>query len=852
MPDRPLILFPSPEKADREARPRIYIRMNHPNKRRQYKRLEPAFKVLQTAFEQKNIKVQNSPIGINPDFALVFEVIGNVDNFYTAVKHSAGLEWLFEKESDSYEPDDDFYKIDNETEERLTDSLNGKLYCIMSNQEAMTQLLSLWRRYSNGEETVFKRNFSGLRDVFTNIKAIRRWNAQDRIEETHILKYWRENLAFDGTVPIPFEIELFYRDDKDKRINAKQAINYEIQQLGGHILQECILDEIAYHGILVELPRNAIENLVKNYENIALSQVDDIMFFRPTSQSAFISSTEAQAITPMPTKQALPSGEPIAAIFDGMPIQNHNLLRGRLIIDDPDDYSSEYESKNRRHGTAMASLVIYGDLNNGERPVNRPIYVRPILRPVQNGPDSVIECVPSNKLFVDTIHRAVKRMVDGENGNKATAPSVKVINLSVGDPVRQLASIMSPVARLIDYLSYKYNVLFIISAGNHPEFVDCIENTFSELKTYNIKQRTVAFYTAMKKNQRNIKVLAPAESINSLTIGALYDDSTNPKETTQVIWAIEKGLPSPVSAIGKGYRSIITPDLFFYGGRKFVKEKIRNKKVDWVLTGREPGCKVAAPFGTGDVSGQAYTFGTSDAAAQITHESIKCYDILSQIFHTETGEELPPESTAILLKAMLAHGASWDSIAEELSDITGESCKKLSKWLGYGIPNVGRVQECTKERITLIGLGKLKKNEGDIFKLPLPIDFSTRLIKRKLTVTLAYFSPIVSNKYAYRSMQLWFTINDKNRGLVKDRQNTEWQSVLKGTLQHEIITGEAPIVWNDDDLIIKVNCKEDAGAAKAPIPYCLFVTFEVAEGYNIDLYASVSTKIRQRVKIKNT
>ena len=101
-------------------------------------------------------------------------------------------------------------------------------------------------------------------------------------------------------------------------------------------------------------------------------------------------------------------------------------------------------------------------------------------------------------------------------------------------------------------------------------------------------------------------------------------------------------------------------------------------------------------------------------------------------------------------------------------------------------------------------------------------------------------------------MQLWFTINDKNRGLVKDRQNTEWQSVLKGTLQHEIITGEAPIVWNDDDLIIKVNCKEDAGAAKAPIPYCLFVTFEVAEGYNIDLYASVSTKIRQRVKIKNT
>lgn len=71
-----------------------------------------------------------------------------------------------------------------------------------------------------------------------------------------------------------------------------------------------------------------------------------------------------------------------------------------------------------------------------------------------------------------------------------------------------------------------------------------------------------------------------------------------------------------------------------------------------------------------------------------------------------------------------------------------------------------------------------------------------------------------------------------------------------GTLQHEIFTGEAPIVWNDDDLIIKVNCKEDAGGTRSPVPYCLFVTFEVAAGYAIDLYTSVSTKIRQRVQIQ--
>ena len=167
------------------------------------------------------------------------------------------------------------------------------------------------------------------------------------------------------------------------------------------------------------------------------------------------------------------------------------------------------------------------------------------------------------------------------------------------------------------------------------------------------------------------------------------------------------------------------------------------------------------------------------------------------------------------------------------------------------IPNIGRVAECTKERITLIGLGALKKEKGDIFKLPLPVDFSTRLLKRKLTVTLAYLSPIAADKQAYRSAQLWFTVDDGEKRLVPDRQNTEWQAARKGTLQHEIFTGEGPIVWNDDDLIIKVNCKQEAGKFKEAIPYCLFVSFEVAEGFDIDLYTDVTAKIRQRVQIPN-
>ena len=850
MPDRPLILFPSPERADREQKTPVFTRVKKPPFGRQFTRLQPSFSVLKTAFEQKTLKIQQSPTGVNPELALVFEIIGTVDNFFTAVKNTDGLEWIFDSETEPFEPDDDFYKVDTKSGQRVEDPLNGRVYCVMSNQQAMSQLLSLWKRYENGEADVFKRGFAGLRDVFTHIRDIRKWCAQDRIEETHAVDYWRESLEFDGASPVPFEIELFFRGDAAKRRSASETVRREIQSLEGRVIQECVISEVFYHGMLVELPRAAIEGLVNRYEEIELSQVDDVMFFRPTCQSVFVSETDAEIYTAAEEEVSLPTGDPVVAVFDGMPMQNHRLLRGRVIIDDTDDYAAGYESKYRIHGTSMVSLAIYGDIKRNDTPISTPVYVRPILRPKESGFHKIAECVPDNSLFIDVLHRAVKRMMEGNGEESAAAPNTKVINLSIGDPVRQLAVTMSPIARLLDFLAYKYKILFIISAGNHREVVDFVDKSFLELKSLNMTQRNKVFGEAIKDNQRNLKILAPAESLNGLTIGALYDDFTDTSETDRFIWAVDRGLPSPISAIGKGYRSVISPDLFYYGGREFIRSGL-DGKIDWVESSREPGCLSAAPYGTADTDGCAFSFGTSDAAAQITHEAAKCHDVLNQVFLDETGVNMPVDATAILLKAMLTHGASWERIASKLALSMDASPKQLSKWLGNGIPDISRVIECTKERITLIGLGALKKDKGDVFKLPLPVDFSSRRMKRKLTVTLSYLSPVAPNKQAYRGAQLWFNIDDGEKGLVPERQNTEWRAVRKGSLQHEIFIGENSIVWNDDDLIIKVNCKEEATKIGTAIPYCLFVSFEVAEGFGVDLYADVSTKVRQRVQIAN-
>ena len=74
MPERPIILFPQPEIADRTKNKMPPPKINRPNIGRQYNRLLPTFSVLQEAYNQKRIMIQNTPSGINPEFALVFEV----------------------------------------------------------------------------------------------------------------------------------------------------------------------------------------------------------------------------------------------------------------------------------------------------------------------------------------------------------------------------------------------------------------------------------------------------------------------------------------------------------------------------------------------------------------------------------------------------------------------------------------------------------------------------------------------------------------------------------------------------------------------------------------------------------
>jgi hypothetical protein len=109
MPERPPLLFPTPQPADRTRQKHQIGRFHKPNATRQGQLLSPMFNQLQAAFEARRVEIRQNTVGMDPEQVLVIETIGSVGNFANAVKSIEGFEWTGELESGEIAPDQDFF-----------------------------------------------------------------------------------------------------------------------------------------------------------------------------------------------------------------------------------------------------------------------------------------------------------------------------------------------------------------------------------------------------------------------------------------------------------------------------------------------------------------------------------------------------------------------------------------------------------------------------------------------------------------------------------------------------------------------------------------------------------------------
>mgnify|MGYP006286301939 CR=1 FL=1 len=856
MAEYPLLIFPAPNVVDRAKRPPPRGKIKLPHSQMQAERIAPQLKRLQQAMDKHRLALQNDSLGLQPEQALVLETIGSVDRFINAIKKVPGLEWLGEIDIDDIAPDYGF-----EDKKDPEKPLKGQLFLVMTDQRALRELQSLFNNWQQNPKVKFPRGLAPLKQAFAHLHTIRPWDAEDRIRDTGLLEDWEDRVRH-GQEIIPFEVELWFRENPGRQRQAEAYLGNVIDSLGGEILQQCVIPQIAYHGVLGKIPSGDISDLLTGLSELRdfrLFQCEDIMHLRPVGQCAIRvpeDSSELDA-TSEDRQPDFPQGEPVVALLDGYPLAGHRLLEKRLIVDDPDGYETAYQARERVHGTAMASLVCHGDLDDeDDRPSKRPVYVRPILQPLRVFGDQFFERIPESVLVVDLIHRAVRRLFEAEGEEPPVAPNVCVVNLSVCDHCRPFDRGMSAWARLLDWLSWKYNVLFVVSAGNHPHDIE-LNIPRADLRRLSAEDREKAVIGAIAADTRHRRLLSPAETFNGITVGASHADASTPDGNPNLIDPFaRRELPSTISAQGPGYGRAIKPDILLPGGRQLLSEKMGTVHDRAILQtpnfSRPPGQRVAAPGRMGELNRTFHTRGTSNSAALASHWAILLFDLISQL-REQHGSNPPPKYDVVLLKTLLVHGADWGNgkplYESVLKNPRNSRVFKdyVGRFFGYGVADMAKVVACTDQRVTVLGVGELGDGEGQEFDFPLPPSLSAVTDKRRLTITLAWLTPVSCRRQHYRIAHLWF--NPKNH-FATDRVYADHHAVQRGTVQHEVLESAKAVDFQDGETIgIKVNCRADAGDIPEPIRYGLAVTLEVAEGIEIPVYQEVKNRLRIRVPI---
>jgi hypothetical protein len=503
----------------------------------------------------------------------------------------------------------------------------------------------------------------------------------------------------------------------------------------------------------------------------------------------------------------------------------------------------------------MASLIIHGDISNPGSAMKRRLYVRPVMQPHEfiQGAERVVD----NRLLTDLLHSAVRRIVVGENGREPAAPSVRIINLSIGAESRAFVRRVSPLGRLIDWLSIEYNLLFIVSAGNHR-----IPLTVPAAAAIDQEVAKGEALKAAKRTSRLRGILSPGDALNALTIGAAHADESGELELPDTVWDItEEGMPALYGAVGPGVGRSIKPELYHSGGRSVYVRPVAQAGLEEVslrqarVTVRGPGTQVAAPGRHGSTNSVTFTHGTSNAAALVTREADRIFDLLEAGQDDERDQPFPDSLFhPVLAKALLVHASSWGQRRRTLERALGldsnTARREVTALLGYGILDVSRLGSGTTNRAVLMGAGLIGREQRHTYQIPLPVSLRAKSEWHRFTVTLAYAAPTVGHLTRYRGAKVFFEkLEDSATG--GKRVEAEHTAVRRGSCQQEIIEGSLAMVFGDDaSLPIHVECMDDAQrlAAGKTLRYAIVVSVETAVETSDTIHDEVRSRLQAQAR----
>ena len=430
-------------------------------------------------------------------------------------------------------------------------------YLMVPDLTALRNIKSLWRRWRAGQLVWGETPWS---NVFEQLRDLRPWGPADRVQPYEAgLFGCRDRRARRCRGSVRLEIELVFRDHEVTAAENAENVIAAVVARDGRLIARARIADIAYHALLVDLPVWAIRQIIKRaLEGIA--GLESVRHIRPQSIATTIDVEDPLKPDRGVTIMSQP-GEPILALLDGVPVANHRLLANHVRIDDPFDLVPGALVAHRTHGTAMASLIVHGDRNRSEAPLPRQIHVVPVMG---DG-----DAFPRDRLVIDLVYLAVTRL-------REAAPGVLIVNLSLGNARRPFHGQLSAWARLIDRLSQRFGLLFIVSAGNMVDhFGVTAFATSGEYEASAGVDRAAAMLVALNNIAADRRLFSPAETVNGVTVGACNDDAVSPADRALARLLVdpfpEHRTSNPSSALGPGFANAVKPDILMPGAREHLR-----------------------------------------------------------------------------------------------------------------------------------------------------------------------------------------------------------------------------------------------------------------------------------------
>ena len=559
--------------------------------------------------------------------------------------------------------------------------------------------------------------------------------------------------------------------------------------------------------------------------------------------------------------RVIPAGDDAPAVshLDTGVFRAHLLLRDSLSETDLHTIIGTSGNDVHGHGTSMAGLALYGDLDDLLASTG-PVHLRHRLESVRMTPTRTeaqtdpldFGTATIQAVALPEITRRRRRVfcltlsTTPDKPGEPTLWSASVDALATGtDVVRDGTQL-----RLLSAPAPDASRLVVVAAGN--------------VDTYQLDHRTESNTAAIED---------PAQAWNALTVGAHTDLADTPTDPQYTGWApmAQRGELSPhsrTSVLFDQRRWPIKPDICMEGGNVLSDGG----------TGFEDKHALLSLRSTGIANDLALTSANATSAATAQASRLAALAMARY-----------PDYWPETIRGLLVHAAEWTPVMDaEIHGQTGKTGRlSLLRRYGWGVPTGEAVLYSSRQSVTLVNQDEFVPFEGEDYKmrrfrlhtLPWPAEILAQIGDKgvRLRITLSYFvEPSASRRgwrqrYSYPSHGLRFDLQGPLEAqqefiarVNKDAQADEEGSTRAGTtsdrwllganqrhlgsLHQDVWEGTGQELARCNSVAVypvggwwKNNRRADRMGL--PVRYALLVSLRTDE-QSIDLYTPIANQLR--------